>query len=399
MMQEGRPLDFMRARLQALREAQLHRRLRPELGSSEPWLERDGRRLLNLSSNNYLGLATHPALKAAASQASERYGCGSGSSRLIAGSSDLHAELERRLAHFKGSESALLFNSGYVANVGVITALVGPGDLILSDALNHASIIDGCRLSRATCKVYPHNDSDTVARLLAEARSSGQYRTILVVTDSVFSMDGDIAPLGDLIALCRQYGALLLVDEAHATGCLGPGGRGLLAAVACDDEGVIAVGTLSKALGSFGAFVAGPALLTDYLVNVARPFIFTTALPPPVIAASLAALTLLEEQPVLVERLQANAAYLRRGLQALGFNTLTSSTHIVPVLVGDAGLALKMAARLQDYGVLAVAIRPPTVPAGMARIRASVMAVHERSDLDFALEAFERVGHELELLR
>ncbi|RAQ97727.1 8-amino-7-oxononanoate synthase [Thermogemmatispora tikiterensis] len=398
-MQEGRPLDFMRARLQALREAQLHRRLRPELGSSEPWLERDGRRLLNLSSNNYLGLATHPALKAAASQASERYGCGSGSSRLIAGSSDLHAELERRLAHFKGSESALLFNSGYVANVGVITALVGPGDLILSDALNHASIIDGCRLSRATCKVYPHNDSDTVARLLAEARSSGQYRTILVVTDSVFSMDGDIAPLGDLIALCRQYGALLLVDEAHATGCLGPGGRGLLAAVACDDEGVIAVGTLSKALGSFGAFVAGPALLTDYLVNVARPFIFTTALPPPVIAASLAALTLLEEQPVLVERLQANAAYLRRGLQALGFNTLTSSTHIVPVLVGDAGLALKMAARLQDYGVLAVAIRPPTVPAGMARIRASVMAVHERSDLDFALEAFERVGHELELLR
>jgi 8-amino-7-oxononanoate synthase len=392
MMQEGRPLDFMRERLEALREAQLYRRLRPELGSSEPWLERDGRRLLNLSSNNYLGLATHPALKAAAKQASERYGCGAGSSRLIAGSSDLHAELERRLARFKRSESALLFNSGYVANVGAITALVGPGDLILSDALNHASIIDGCRLSRATCKVYPHNDSDTVAQLLAEAYRSGQYRRILVVTDSVFSMDGDVAPLEDLIALCRQYGALLLVDEAHATGCLGPGGRGLLAAVASDYEGIIAV-------GGFGAFVAGPTLLIDYLINVARPFIFTTALPPPVIAASLAALTLLEEQPTLVERLQDNAAYLRRGLQSLGFDTLTSSTHIVPVLVGEAGQVLDMAARLQDYGVLAVAIRPPTVPEGMARIRASVMAVHERSDLDFALEAFERVGRELELLR
>ncbi|WP_202901941.1 8-amino-7-oxononanoate synthase [Thermogemmatispora carboxidivorans] len=398
MMQEGRPLDFMRERLEALREAQLYRRLRPELGSSEPWLERDGRRLLNLSSNNYLGLATHPALKAAARQASERYGCGAGSSRLIAGSSDLHTELERRLARFKRSESALLFNSGYVANVGVITALVGPGDLILSDALNHASIIDGCRLSRATCTVYPHNDSAAVARLLAEARSSGQYRHILVVTDSVFSMDGDIAPLGELIALCRRYGALLLVDEAHATGCLGPGGRGLLDAVASDYEGIIAIGTLSKALGSFGAFVTGPVLLADYLVNVARPFIFTTALPPPVIAASLAALTVLEEQPILVERLQANAAYLRRGLQALGFDTLTSSTHIVPVLVGNAGLALKMAERLQERGVLAVAIRPPTVPAGVARIRASVMAVHERSDLDFALEAFADVGRELGLL-
>nr|BBH93083.1 8-amino-7-oxononanoate synthase [Thermogemmatispora argillosa] len=397
MMQEGRPLDFMRERLEALRTAQLYRRLRPELGSSEPWLERDGRRLLNLSSNNYLGLATHPALNAAASQASERYGCGAGSSRLIAGSSDLHAELERRLACFKGCESALLFNSGYVANIGVISALVGPGDLILSDALNHASIIDGCRLSRATCQVYPHSDSRAVARLLAEAQRSGHYRRKLVVTDSVFSMDGDVAPLEELIALCRQYGALLLVDEAHATGCLGPGGRGLLASIASDYEGVIAVGTLSKALGSFGAFVAGPALLTDYLVNVARPFIFTTALPPPVIAASLAALTLLEESPALVERLQANAAYLRRGLQALGFDTLTSSTHIVPVLVGDAGLALKMAARLQERGVLAVAIRPPTVPAGMARIRASVMAVHERSDLDFALEAFADVGRELGL--
>lgn len=398
MMQEGKPLDFMRARLHALRETRLYRQLRPELGSSDPWLESDGRRLLNLSSNNYLGLATHPALKAAASQASTRYGCGAGSSRLIAGSSDLHAELERRLARFKGSESALLFNSGYVANIGIISALVGPGDLILSDALNHASIIDGCRLSRATCKVYPHNDSDAVAHLLAEAHRSGQYRRILVVTDSVFSMDGDVAPLEDLIALCRQYDALLLVDEAHATGCLGPGGRGLLATVASDYEGVIAVGTLSKALGSFGAFVAGPALLIDYLINVARPFIFTTALPPPVIAASLAALALLEEQPTLVERLQANAAYLRRGLQGLGFNTLTSSTHIVPVLVGEAGQALSMAARLQDYGVLAVAIRPPTVPEGMARIRASVMAVHERSDLDFALEAFERVGRELGLL-
>jgi 8-amino-7-oxononanoate synthase len=395
---QSKPLEFMHERLNQLQEAQLSRQLHPELGSSEPWLEVDGRRLLNLSSNNYLGLASHPALSAAASRAAQHLGCGMGSSRLIAGSSPLHAELEERLAHFKGSESALLFNSGYVANIGVITALAGPEDLILSDALNHASIIDGCRLSRAVCKVYPHGDVAAAARLLEEARASGLRGRVLLVTDAVFSMDGDVAPLRELTALCERHAALLLVDEAHATGCLGPGGRGLLAQLAITYEGAIAVGTLSKALGSFGAFVAGPALLTTFLVNVARPFIFTTALPPPVIAASLAALDVLEAQPELVERLQENAAYFRRGLQALGFDTLTSSTHIVPVLVGEARTALAMADRLREHGVLAVAIRPPTVPRGMARIRASVMAVHTRADLEHALAAFEEVGRHMALI-
>jgi 8-amino-7-oxononanoate synthase len=398
MMQSTSPLDFMRERLAALHEARLYRRLRPDLGSSEPWLEVEGRRLLNLSSNNYLGLAGHAALKAAAAHAAARFGCGMGSSRLIAGSSSLHDELEERLARFKGSESALVFNSGYVANVGTITALAGPGDLILSDALNHASIIDGCRLSRAVCRVYPHRDVDAVARLLEEARRSGHRGRALVVTDSVFSMDGDLAPLQELTQLCQQYGALLVVDEAHATGCLGPGGRGLLASLESDYEGVIAVGTLSKALGSFGAFVSGPAVLKEYLVNVARTFIFTTALPPTVMAASLAALELLEREPQRVALLQANAAYFREGLRALGFDTLTSETHIVPVLVGDAARTVAMAEQLRNCGVLAVAIRPPTVPPGTARIRTSVMAVHTRADLDMALEAFAGVGRSMGLI-
>ena len=392
------PLQFMQDRLDALHRNYLHRQLRIGYTGTEPWIELEGHtghtgtKALNLSSNNYLGLASHPALKAAACTAAQTTGCGTGSSRLIAGSTELHALLETRLARFKRCESTLLFNSGYTANVGVITALLSPGDLILSDELNHASIIDGCRLSRATCKVYPHGNVEALEALLVSSIQAGHRGKTVVVTDSIFSMDGDLAPLQEITALCSRYDALLVVDEAHATGCIGPGGRGLLAQLDIQYEGTIAICTLSKALGSFGAFVAGPHLLKDYLINVARNFIFTTALPTPVIAASLAAIEVLEQTPTLVERLHENATFFRQGLQQLGFNTLNSSTHIVPVLVGDAQVALEMAEQLLQQGVFAIAIRPPTVPAGAARIRTSVMATHSRADLEYALEAFERVS-------
>ncbi|MBV9019254.1 MAG: 8-amino-7-oxononanoate synthase [Ktedonobacteraceae bacterium] len=391
----AQPLQFMQQHLNALHDRHLYRQLRTVGAGAEPWVEIDGRRILNLSSNNYLGLSIRPEVKAAAAVTAGVAGCGSGSSRLIAGNSERHLVLERRLADFKHSESALLFNSGYSANVGVISSLVGAGDLILSDQLNHASIIDGCRLSRAQCKIFPHCDVAALEELLVSAAQLEHQGKILVVTDTVFSMDGDLAPLAEIVSLCKQYNALLVVDEAHATGCLGPGGRGLAAQLGIEYEAMISVGTFSKALGSFGAFMAGPNLVREYLINVSRNFIFTTALPAPVIAASLAALDILQQEPHSVEHLQQLAAFFRQSLQQLGFNTLTSQTHIVPILVADSALALQMASELLVQGVFAVAIRPPTVPAGSARIRTSLMATHSRDDLLYALDAFERVGRRL----
>jgi 8-amino-7-oxononanoate synthase len=392
---EQHPLRFMQNRLDTLHHEHLYRQLLVEHAGSEAWIESEGQRVLNLSSNNYLGLAEHPELKIAASNAAQIFGCGTGSSRLIAGNSELHEQLEKRLAAFKQCESTLLFNSGYMANIGVLTALATKGDLILSDELNHASIIDGCRLSRATCKIYPHNDMAALETLLASAKKELHTGKIIVVTDSVFSMDGDRAPLTTIAALCRDHHALLVVDEAHATGCIGPGGRGLLAEEGIEYEGTIAISTLSKAMGSIGAFVAGPTLVREYLINVARTFIFTTALPAPVAAASLAAIDILERTPALVEKLQENATFFRQGLQDLGFNTLPSSTHIIPILVGDPQIAMEMAERLLANGVFAIAIRPPTVPAGTARIRTSVLASHSRADLAYALKVFERVADEM----
>lgn len=389
------PLQFMQRRLHALESRHLYRQLQTVSAGTEPWIDREGRRVLNLSSNNYLGLATRSELKKASATAAETDGCGAGSSRLIAGTSERHLVLETRLARFKHAESALVFNSGYTANMGVISSLARAGDLILSDELNHASIIDGCRLSRAECKVFPHCNLSALQELLAASVQAGHQGTILVVTDTVFSMDGDLAPLTEMVDLCRQYHALLVVDEAHATGCVGPGGRGLVAQSGIEYEALISVSTLSKALGCFGAFVTGPKLVREYLVNVSRNFIFTTALPAPIIAASEAALTILEQEPQLVERLQENATFFRHGLQQLGFNTLTSQTHIVPILVGEAELTIEMARALLDHGIFAVAIRPPTVPLGTSRIRTSLMATHTQADLSFALEAFERVGRQL----
>jgi 8-amino-7-oxononanoate synthase len=376
-------------RLDALRRRSRERNLRTVARGAEPWVEVDGRRLLNLSSNNYLGLATRPEVRAAAAAAAEQSGAGSGSARLIAGTDAPHRDLERRFAAFKRAEAALLFGSGYLANLGVIPALVGPGDLVLGDELNHASLIDGCRLSRAEFRSYPHRDASALRRVLRQARRMDHPGRLLVVTDTVFSMDGDCAPLVAIGDICEESGALLYVDEAHATGCVGPSGHGLVEMSGLNlDPAVLTMSTLSKALGSLGAVVTGSQLMIDYLINVCRTFVFTTALPPPVIASAVAALDLLEDESELVARLQGNAELLRMGLQDLGFNTLASQTQIVPVLVGDAQQTLEMAAALREHGVFVVAIRPPTVPAGQSRLRASVMATHTSDDIRFALDAF-----------
>lgn len=382
-------------RLRALERRNLRRQLTPVSQGTEPWVEIDGRRLLNLSSNNYLGLATHPAVVAEVKAAADAYGCGAGSARLIAGSNALCQRLEQRLASFKGTESALLYTSGYVANLGLIPSLVGPGDLVVGDELNHASLIDGCRLSRAAFCSVPHRDVAAIERELAGADRRGHRGRRLVVTDTVFSMDGDLAPLAEITAVCDRFDALLMVDEAHATGCLGPDGRGLAAAIGVEKRVDVSMGTLSKAFGSLGAFAACDGSIRDYLVNVSRSFMFTTALPPTVIAASLAALDVLACEAWRPEQLRENALALRRGLQQMGFDTLGSETHIVPILVGDAAAALALADALREEGVFVVAVRPPTVPAGSARIRASVMASHTPTDVAAALDAFRRAAERI----
>jgi 8-amino-7-oxononanoate synthase len=390
---------FMQRRLEDIQHHHLFRQLTPLAQNTAPWLTFGGRSLLNMSSNNYLGLADHPRLKEAAIAAIRAYGCGAGASRLITGTTPLHEQLEQRLAAFKGCEQTLLFGSGYLANTGVITSLAGTGDVILSDELNHASIVDGCRLSRAERRIYPHCDTAALAQQLEALERADHSGTRLVVTDSVFSMDGDLAPLAEIAALCERYNALLIVDEAHATGCLGPAGRGLTAQVGLDTEAVISICTLSKGFGATGAFVSGSGLLKEFLVNVARSFIFTTALPPADIAACLAALDILEEDPELPARLQHQAAFFRRGLQQLGFSTLASETHIIPLLIGDEMNALRMAEALRERGLYAVAIRPPTVPPGEARIRFSVMASHTSEDLSFALDVVRQVGQAMGFIR
>jgi len=387
-------LDFINQVLESLKENNLYRHLRTITGGQGPWVEIDGKQILNLCSNNYLGLASHPEVRKAASQAAETWGCGSGASRLICGNLRVHELLEERLASFKGTEAALLYGSGYAANLGIISSLMRQGDYIFSDRLNHASIIDGCRLSRAKIVVFDHNDMDTLeAKLHLTSTSSNGRSDIrkLIVVDSIFSMDGDLAPLPQLVTLAEKYQAILMVDEAHATGTIGPAGRGSVAHFGLEKHVPLIMGTLSKSLGGYGAFVAGSRKLIEYLTNTSRSFIFSTALPPTVIASALAALETLEANPSLVTRLQNNAEYLRKQLTLLGYDTLNSQTHIIPVLVGEATVALEMSRRLLAEGVLAVAIRPPTVPAGKSRIRVTVMANHSRDDLDFALEAFRNV--------
>jgi 8-amino-7-oxononanoate synthase len=346
---------------------------------------------LLLCSNNYLGLADDPVVRAAAGEVAERYGAGTGASRLISGSMTLHRRLEDRLARFKGSEASLLFGSGYLANIGVVSALAGRGDVVFSDELNHASIIDGCRLSRAEVFVYRHADTEHLEWGLREAGE----RARLIVSDTVFSMDGDVAPLADLAGLAKRYRCLLCVDEAHGTGALGPGGRGAVAAAGLGSEVDVIVGTLGKALGSYGAYVCGSRELVELLVNTARPFIYSTAPPPPVVGAAMAALALLESRPGMVEQLRRNAATLREALGAEGLSPGGSRTQIVPVPVGDARRAMALCERTLERGVFAQAIRPPTVPPGTSRLRLTVMANHRADDLRAAARAVGGAAREL----
>ncbi|HEX6687226.1 MAG TPA: 8-amino-7-oxononanoate synthase [Solirubrobacterales bacterium] len=379
------------SRLEELRESGLRRRLRLIEGAQGPRVQLDGVPVLLLCSNNYLGLADHPRVREAAAEAALAWGAGAGGSRLISGNMAPHRQLEERLAGFKGYEAALLFGSGYLANIGAISALAGRGGVVFSDELNHASIVDGCRLARAETFVYRHGDLDHLAWGLREAGGRGS----LIVTDGVFSMDGDVAPLEELTRLAREHACRLMVDEAHATGALGPGGRGSVAAAGLSHEVDLVVGTLGKALGSYGAYVCADAELSEYLLNTARSFVFSTALPPPVLAAAAAALELLEAEPQRVQRLRANAATLRAGLVAEGLPVGGGTSQIVPLAVGEAEPTMELCERLLERGVFAQGIRPPTVPAGSSRLRFSVMATHEQADLREAARLTGEAAREL----
>jgi 8-amino-7-oxononanoate synthase len=378
-------------RLEELRDQGLHRQLRLISGPQGPRVLLDGRPVLLLCSNNYLGLADHPKVRGAAAEAAMRWGAGAGASRLISGNMQPHRQLEQRLAEFKGYEAALLFGSGYLANTGTIAALAGAGEIVFSDELNHASIVDGCRLSRAKTFVYRHGDLEHLAWGLREAGGRGA----LIVTDGVFSMDGDIAPLAQLTELARRHRCRLMVDEAHATGALGPGGRGSVAAAGLGEEVDVVVGTLGKALGSYGAYVCASAELVEYLVNTARPFIFSTAPPPSAAAAALAALDLLESHPHRVERLQANAAALRAALADEGLAVGGSETQIVPIEIGDAAPTMELSERVLERGVFAQGIRPPTVREGSSRLRFTAMATHRQGELQRAAKLVGAAAREL----
>ncbi|HKF81810.1 MAG TPA: 8-amino-7-oxononanoate synthase [Solirubrobacterales bacterium] len=364
-------------RLEELRDRGLYRQLRLIEGPQGPSVTLDGRPVLLLCSNNYLGLADRAEVREAAAEAALRWGAGAGASRLISGTMEPHRELEARLAAFEGYESALLFGSGYLANSGVIAALAGRGEVVFSDELNHASIVDGCRLSRAETFVYRHGDVEHLAWGLCEAGD----RAALIVTDGVFSMDGDLAPLPRLLELARRHGARLMVDEAHATGAVGPGGRGSVSAAGLSGEVDVVVGTLGKALGSYGAYACARPELVDLLVNSARSFIFSTALPPSAAAAAAAALAILEAEPELVGRLQANAETLRTALAAEGLDVGRSASQVVPLEVGAAEAAMALCEQALQRGVFAQGIRPPTVPEGSSRLRFTVMATHQEREL------------------
>jgi 8-amino-7-oxononanoate synthase len=382
------PDGFIEKELASIRDAGLYRRLRRVDGEQGPTLSLDGREVINFSSNNYLGIANHPALAAAAKAAIDRYGCGSGASRLISGNMALHEELESRLAAFKGTEAALVFNSGFQANIGVISTLAGDGDAIFSDALNHASIIDGCRLARARTIVYGHNDLGRLEQALEQARG---FRRKLIVTESIFSMDGDEAPLAGIVELAEKYGAAVMVDEAHATGVFGREGAGVVQKLGLGESVLVQMGTLGKALGCFGAYIAGSDGLRDLLINRCRSFIFTTSLPPAVMAMAIAAIDLVQREPDRRDALRHNCDRVRGGLAGLGFQLGGSESPILPLIIGDAGKCMEFSEALLENGIFAQGIRPPTVPPGTSRLRITLMATHTRAHIDRALEAFKTV--------
>jgi glycine C-acetyltransferase len=392
------PMAFLEAEIEELKAKGLYRRLRVVESEQKSRCVIDGREVITLSSNNYLGLNTHPRLKTAALEALERFGAGSGAVRTIAGTMSLHEELEQRLATFKQVEATLTFQSGFTCNTGVIPILAPEGATIVSDALNHASIIDGIRLTKAERKIFPHADIDALRAALREVRAADAERTILVITDGVFSMDGDIAKLPEIVEAAEEADAIVYVDDAHASGVLGRNGRGSVDHFGLHGRVHVQVGTLSKAIGVLGGYVAGPQSLRTVLEHKARPFLFSTSHPPAVAAACLAAIDVLESEPELIEALWENTRHFKAGLERLGFDTGHSETPITPVIVGSGALAHRFSDRLFEEGVFAMGIGFPTVPEDKSRVRTIVTAEHSGEELDICLEVFERVGRELAII-
>jgi glycine C-acetyltransferase len=386
------PLKYLADELESLKQQGLYRPLRILESEQTPRAVFDHQSVVNLSSNNYLGLTTHPKLREAAIDAARRYGAGSGSVRTIAGTMELHMELERRLAAFKNVEAVVVFQSGFTANAGTVAAILTKEDVVISDELNHASIIDGCRLSRAAIKVFPHKDVEAARRVLKDLPREQRK---LLITDGVFSMDGDLGALPALCDLAAEFGAIMMVDDAHASGVFGRQGRGTIDHFGCYGRVDIQVGTLSKAVGVLGGYVAGSKTFIEFLYHRARPFLFSTSHPPAVAAACIAAVDVLETEPQWMERLWDNTRFFKAGLQSLGFNTGRSESPISPVIVGEAPRAMEMSDRLFQAGVFAQGIGFPTVARGQARLRTIVTATHSRDELQFALDAFAKVGKEL----
>jgi glycine C-acetyltransferase len=389
------PLAFLTIELDSLKQQGLYRHLRVLEGEQKPKTTFDHRQVVNLSSNNYLGLTTHPKLRERALEAIRTLGVGTGSVRSIAGTMDIHMELERRLATFKKTEAVVVLQSGFAANAGTVAAVLSKDDVVVSDQLNHASIIDGARLSRAAIKVFPHKDVAAARTILQELPASQRK---LLITDGVFSMDGDLGALPELCALADEFDCIMMVDDAHASGVFGANGRGTVDHFGLHGRVDIQVGTLSKAIGALGGYVAGSRALIEFLYHRARPFLFSTSHPPAVAAACIAALDVLEEEPAIIDRLWENTRFFKAGLQALGFNTGLSESPITPVIAGEGALAMKLSDRLFEEGVFAQGIAFPTVARDKARVRTIVTATHTHAELQFALDVFGKVGRELEII-
>src|SRR6204780_4821836 len=391
------PLSYLGEQIEAWRQAGTYQRLRVLESPCEPLSRVDGREVINLASNNYLGLADHPKLVEAAIAATKKYGAGSGAVRTISGTMSIHMELERKIAQFKQTEACVVFQSGFAANAGTVSAILTPEDHIISDALNHASIIDGCRLSRAKIHVFPHRDTDAAGTILAGLADKPGHK--LLITDGVFSMDGDIGPLPALVAAAESHGAIMMIDDAHSSGVLGRNGRGTVDHFGLHGKVDIQVGTLSKAIGVLGGYVCGSRDLIEFLYHRARPFLFSTSHPPAVAAACLVAFDILEKEPERIEKLWENTRYFKSRLKTAGFDTGASETPITPIIVGEAKTALAFSAALFENGLLATGIGFPTVPEGRARIRTIVTATHTGDMLDRAGEILTRVAKKMGILR
>ncbi len=392
----GNPLQYLHDQIDQWRAEGTYQRLRILESESAAESRFDGKQVINLASNNYLGLTTHPRLRAAAEEAVRKFGVGSGAVRTISGTMSLHMELEERIARFKNVEACVVFQSGFAANAGTVAAILSPEDHIVSDELNHASIIDGCRLSKAKIHVFPHKDVAAAEKILADLENQPGRK--LLISDGVFSMDGDIAPLPGLVEAAEKHGVIMMVDDAHSSGVLGRNGRGTIDHFGLHGRVHVQVGTLSKAIGVLGGYVCGSRDLIEFLYHRARPFLFSTSHPPAVAAACMAAFDVLEEEPERIQRLWDNTHYFKQGLISAGFNTGISETPITPVIVGEARLAHQLSRELFDEGVLATGIGFPTVPKGKARVRTIVTATHTRAELDRALDIFRRVGKRLGLV-